>query len=160
MSLPSMPFHLPPTISQSLGDVVMASSRIDALLAEFLSFLIKANPGYMYVLNQDIAGGTQLKWIRILVDARITNENTLKGLKLLFGRIDIARRERNTYVHGVWGPSSQPMAATIQTVKLDRAEIVLTELVTRPDLDELFDELTSIADELHAIGVKLKFIHC
>jgi len=32
------------------------------------------------------------------------------------------------------------------------------ELVTRADLDELFDEITSIADELHAVGVAYGFI--
>jgi hypothetical protein len=75
----------------ALGDVVIAWSRIESLLAEFLSFFLKADPGYMYVLNQDVASSTQLKWIRTLVEARVTNENTKEGLSKLFARIDAVR---------------------------------------------------------------------
>jgi hypothetical protein len=152
-------FHLPPQISQSLGDIVMQWARLEGLLAEFLTFLLMAKPSYVYVLNQDVASSTQLKWIRTLVEVRVTNDSTKQGLSRLFARIDAVREERNTYVHGVWGPSTEPLAATVQTIKLNRAEIIRTELVTAPDLDEVFDEIASIADELHAVGLAYGFIN-
>ena len=93
-----------------------------------------------------------------LAGIRFTHQPTVEGLNALFTRIDEARGERNSLVHGVWGPSSEKGAATVQTIKLDRNEIIRTELVTVRDLDELFKEITSIADELHAVGVKLGFI--
>ena len=85
----------------------MQWARVESLLAEFLSYLLMANSGYMYVLNQDVASSTQLKWIRTLVEARVTNTNTKEGLTALFERIDAVRQERNAYIHGVWGPSSE-----------------------------------------------------
>lgn len=154
----SEPFHLPPEITQGLGDIVIAWARVESLTAEFLSFLLQADHGSMYVLNQDIAGGTQMKWIRTLAGSRFTNQNTLDNLTILFDRIDRTRGERNVYVHGVWGPGPEPGTATVQTVKLDRSEWIRTELVTPPDLKELFDEIASISDELFAIGKSLGFI--
>jgi hypothetical protein len=154
----SVSFSLPPTIRQSLGDVAIASARIDALLAEFLSYLLQADPGSMYVLNQDIASGTQLKWIRTLASGRFTNENTLTNLAVLFDRIATTKAERNALVHGVWSPGPEPGTAIVQTVKMDRAEWIREELVTSADLDDLFRDLESIGDELHAIGVRLGFL--
>ena len=136
----------------------MSFARIEALLAEFLSFLVKADHGLMYILNQDVAASTQLKWIRALVIARFTNDNTTANLKILFDRIDAVRGERNAYVHGVWGPGPEPDTATVQTVKLDRFEIIRTELVTASDLHDLFTEITSVADELYAVGKMLGFV--
>jgi hypothetical protein len=157
MSDPAI-FRVPAKISQSLGDVVIAWSRVEALLAEFLSFLLKADPGSMYVLNQDVACSTQLKWIKTLSESQFTNANTQENLIILFRRIDDARIERNAYVHGVWGPGAEPDTATVQTVKLGRSEIIREELVTSPDLDYLFNEITFVADELHMLGTKLGFV--
>jgi hypothetical protein len=152
------PFTLPPEITQGLGEIVIAWARVEALLAEFLSFLLEADPGSMYVLNQDISSSTQLKWIRTLAGMRFADENTVSNLAILFDRIDSVRGERNTYVHGVWGTSTEPSAATVQTVKLDRAELVRTELVTGPDLSDVFNEIKAVSAELHMVGKKLGFI--
>jgi hypothetical protein len=151
------PFALPAEITQGLGEIVIAWSRVEALLAEFLSYLLQADPGSMYVLNQDIAGSTQLKWIRTLAQ-KFTNENTQKGLATLFDRIDKVRGERNVYIHGVWGPGPEEGTAIVQTVKLDRAEWVRTELVTGPDLKEVFEDIKSVSDELSVIAKQLGFL--
>jgi hypothetical protein len=151
-------FRVPPDISQSLGEVIVAFSRVEALLAEFLSFLLEANPGFMYVLNQDVASSTQIKWIRALCEARFTDQTTLENLKKLFTDIDGVRIERNTYVHGVWSPGSLPGTFCVQTVKFGRDEIIHQSVVTSPDLDDLCNEITRVADELHMVGKKLGFI--
>lgn len=158
MSDTASTFTVPADISRALGNVVIAWARIEALLAEFLSFLLQANPGHMYVLNQDVASATQLKWIRVLSDGRFTHEGTRSNLKILFDRIDAARSERNGYVHGMWSPGPEPDTAMVQTVKLDRAEIIRSELVTRSDLDDLFRDIASMGDELDMIGIRLRFV--
>lgn len=151
----STPFNLPGPIRQSLGDVVIGWARVDALMAEFLSFLLHAERGAMYVLNQDVAGGTQMKWIRSLIGERFTNENTLAGLKVLLFRIDGARAERNAYVHGLWRPGPEEGTALVQTIKLDRVEAIRDELVTAANLNELFSDIESVGDELQDILTKL-----
>jgi hypothetical protein len=152
------PFDLPPEITQGLGEIVIAWSRVESLLAEFLSFLLQADQGSMYVLNQDVASSTQLKWIRTLADGKFTNENTRRGLFVLFDRIDKVRGERNVYIHGLWGPGPEKGTAVVQTVKLDRAEWVRAELVTGPDLKEVFDEIRDVSAELYEVGRRLDFI--
>jgi hypothetical protein len=148
-------FVLPTDIRLALGDIVVVWARIEALIAELLSVLLKADHGAMYVLNQDIASGTQMKWIKTL-SATQFNANTLANLQILFDRIDAARGERNAYIHGVWADGVEPGTARVQTVKLDRAEIVREELVTAPDLNDLIGEIESVGDELYAVLKSLK----
>lgn len=149
-------FEFPAEIRQTLGDIVIAWSRIEGLIAELLTFLLKADTASMYVLNQDIASGTQIKWIRVLAEKNFHDEG-LTQLNDLLGRIDGARSERNAYVHGLWAPGPTEGTACIQTVKLDRTEIIKTELVTVSDLNELFRDIEAMSDELYlnlnALGV-------
>jgi len=149
--------ELPPPIRQALGDIVISWSRVEALLAEFLSFLLKADPGYMYVLNQDVASSTQLKWISLLCEARFKDEPTKELLRELFIRISSARGERNGYVHGWWTPGDIAGTAMVQTIKIDRPEIARNELATSADLNDLSVEIEALGDELRAIGIKLGF---
>lgn len=149
---------LPAGIRQSLGAVVMEWARVEALVGEFLSYLLKADPGAMYVLNQEVGCGTQIKWIRVLAYDRFTNDNTRANLKILFDRLDAARGERNAYVHGIWIDGPEPNTAIVQTVKVDRAEMIRDELVTVSDLDDLFSEIRSVALELHQISEALGFL--
>jgi hypothetical protein len=151
-------FNLPIEIRAALGDIIIVWSRTEALIAEFLSFLLKADQGAMYVLNQDIASGTQMKWVKLLAADKFTNANTQANLQILFARIDAARGERNAYVHGVWAPGPSRDTACVQTIKMDRAERIRDELVTAPDLHDLLSEIESIGDELAAILKALKVI--
>ena len=112
----------------------------------------------MYVLNQDTGTGTQIKWLRTLIETRVGEETARATLKLLFDNADNLRIERNAYVHGIWNKGAEPLTATVQTVKLNRAALVRTELVTVPDLNEFLGELLRMASELHTIGKALGFI--
>jgi len=142
--------EIAPEIMQALGRIVIASARVEALTAEFLSYLLNANKGAMYVLNQGVANSTQIKWIKTLI-SDFRSEQAQSVLLDLMSRIDSARIERNSYVHGVWSPGSQPATAIVQTVKLDRPEIVRSELVTAADLDDLASDIIASGDELYAI---------
>lgn len=154
----STPFNLPPEITQSLGDVVIAWARVEALLAEFLSYLLKADPGAMYVVTKDIAAGMQLKWIRALAAERFPTEDAQEDLKNLFDRIEIVRNERNALIHGVWNTGPEPGTACVQTLKLSQSTSLREELVTPPDLDELFREIQSVSDEFFVLCRTLKIL--
>jgi hypothetical protein len=101
--------YVPSEIRLGLANIVIEWSKIEAYLAEFLSWLLTADQGAMYVLNQDVSSSTQLNWIRTLADHGFTNENTRENLYDLFLRIDAARIDRNGYVHGLWseGPAGE-----------------------------------------------------
>jgi hypothetical protein len=153
--------YVPSAIRQSLADVIIEWAKVEAMMAEFLSYLLNADAGAMYVLNQDVSSATQLKWIRALAADKFTDPNTQANLKILFDRIDVARVERNGYVHGVWSEgNSEDLDSTafVQTVKLDRVEMVRSELVTRADLNDLFREVQSIRIELDTLADKLGFV--
>jgi hypothetical protein len=158
MEFEAEPFDLPADITRRIGEIVIAWARVEALIAEFFSFLLRADQGAMYVLNQDLASGTQLKWIRILANYRFTHESTRERLTFLFDRIDRVRAERNVYIHGVWGPGPVHGSAIVQTVKLDRAEWIRTELVTGADLEDIFIEIKAVSAELYMVGKTLGFI--
>jgi hypothetical protein len=140
-----------------LATITIGWAVLEARLAEFLSYLLKADPGSMYVINQSAGSETQLRWIRTLSEG-FTNENTRAGLDALFKRIDDARMRRNALVHGVWRTGDDKTTAIVQTIRLTRREWVVDELVTRADLDELIADIEEASTELNQIGIKLGFL--
>ena len=50
-------FVLPNDIRLALGDMTVVWARVEALIAEFLTALLNADAGAMYVLNEDVASG-------------------------------------------------------------------------------------------------------
>ncbi len=147
-----------PEFFEAVGRIIVRWSAVEALIAEFLSYLIPADPGGMYVLNQTTSVEQQMKWIRALAEIRLTHPNTVERLNDLFARIDGARTDRNAYVHGVWSTLCEPGAVLIQTVRLGRAEMVRSELVTLADLNDLVGQIQEIWSELHSLGKNLGFI--
>jgi hypothetical protein len=73
-------------------------------------------------------------------------------------RIKTASEDRNAYVHGVWQNGPEPKTATVQTVRLNRAEIVRDELVTCADLTDLAAEIEDITQELRELARRLGFL--
>jgi hypothetical protein len=56
----------------------------------------------------------------------------------LLTRADELRAERNEFVHGTWTTvGCEPKTALVETVNLERKEIIKTRLVTPRDLNEL-----------------------
>jgi hypothetical protein len=123
--------YVPVEIRQELGNIVIEWSKIEAHIAELLTYLLNANKGAMHVINQEVSSATQLKWIRILAADKFKPE-TMRHLSVLFDRIDAARQERNSYVHGLWteGPAGETEStAIVETINLGRSEIIKRELV-------------------------------
>jgi hypothetical protein len=149
--------EIEPELYEGLGKVIVAWASVEALLAEFLSFLIPADPGGMYVLNQTVSVEMKLKWVRTLCDIRFTDPNTTSRLDDLFLRTEEARIERNAYAHGLWSTLCPPGTVLIHSVNLNRAEIIRQELTTRADFDDLVVRIDEIVRELVMLSRKLGF---
>ena len=147
-----------PELYEALGRVVVVWSSIEAIVAEWLAYMLEANPGNMYVFSQTSSVEAQLKWIRILAGLKFTHPNTTEKLADLFKRLDEAREDRNAYVHGVWNTLCEPGTVLIQSVRLSRVEIVRQELATRSDFDDLLIRLEDIRTELLYLGNALGFL--
>ena len=144
--------EIEPELLYALGQVVVSWSAIEAIIAEFLSFMLAANPAHMYVLNQTTSVEMQSKWIRTLIEIRVPDQSDKDELENLFKEFDEVRRDRNAIVHGLWSTRCEPGAVLVQTMRLDRAEIAREELVTRADLDELIDRIGELRAEFSRIG--------
>jgi hypothetical protein len=146
-----------PALLERLGRIAYHWAYVERLEADFLAFLLQANPAFLHVVSQNVSGSTITGWLRTLSLVRFTDAQTHDGLRILFGRIDDARAARNALVHGLWRPGSEPRTATVTTIKVDRAEIVKWELVTLDDLDSQIGEIGEIYAELITLGSQLGF---
>jgi hypothetical protein len=153
----TMPELLTPDFLVRIGRVSVRWSFVEALEGEFLSHLLAADPGGMYVITQNVAGSTITGWLRVLCKMRYTHATSLDRLNDLFNRIDEARGERNSYIHGLWQNGPDSGACVVQTVRWDRAEVVKQEVVTLADLDDLIGRINEIFLELAQLGRNLGF---
>jgi len=150
------PALVEPELLVGLGTVVSRWSYVDMFMAEFLSFLLQANPGFMYVVTANVSASTVSDWIRTLLQARhIPNEPPEEIMSLLVD-IDRIRGERNALVHGLWRPHVTG-SALVQTVRWNRSEIVKDEVVTRADLDDLITNIGEVMGKLLGLGERYGF---
>jgi hypothetical protein len=145
-----------PEILAGLGTVVSRWSYVDGFMAEFLSFLLQANPALMYVLTADVSASTVSDWIRTLLRVRHIPNEPPEEIMSLLADIDRIRGQRNALVHGLWTRYVSGSAA-VQTVKWDRSEVVKVELVTRADLDELVMDIAEVTRKL--LGIAERYGH-
>ncbi|MEX1083778.1 MAG: hypothetical protein WEC82_05615, partial [Xanthobacteraceae bacterium] len=139
---------------EQLGRAAVFWSAVESLLAEFLSYLLKADPGSMYVLNQTVSTEQLLKWIGTLVEIQLSNRPDIAEL---LERIEDSRQDRNAYIHGVWGTDSPLGTVLIQTVRLNRSTVTRSEIVTLADLNDLVERIEDLVADLSALGKNLGF---
>jgi len=152
-----IPDPIEPELLSRLGMIVYRWSYVEMLMAEFLSFLLKADPALMYVVTENVSTSTVADWIRTLLIVRhIPHEPPAEIMELL-KTVDGLRGERNSLVHGLWSPGHVAGSAEIQSVRWERSEVVKTELVTLADLDELSIEIAEATSELIALGQRYGF---
>lgn len=143
-------------ILAALGQVVILSATVDGFVQEYVSKLLHANPTAMYVVNQSVAASTLSNWARILTTDYVTEPARTEALEIL-SLVDDLRADRNALVHGIWQVGPHPETAMVQTVRLDRVEILRNELVTYADLDHLTDDLRDAHTRFAALAEKLDF---
>ena len=141
-----------PSLSEGLGMIVQRWAYVEALEGEFLAFLVGAKHGNLYAITQASSGKAITSWLRTLTEIKIAHEESRVKLICLFTRIDELRAERNALVHGLWSAAPEAQAATVQTVNLARSHLIITSVVTCPDLQHLLEDIGEVIDELILVG--------
>ena len=151
----SPPRDFAPELLAAFARVVIAWSYVEALQDHLLSFLVQGEPGRMFVIMGNVSTATKTDWIRTLLRLPAVQTLGVGDMKNLLAEIDDLRAERNALAHGVWSVGvPEGGAATVQTIRMDRAIPIKTQLVTTPDLAELLHRIESVVRELRAIGVR------
>ena len=151
------PTNIDESLRLRLGTLIIEWSFVDAICGEFLAYMLKADPGAVYVVTQNVSSGTIGAWLRTLAPVRFLNENTRERLADLFGRIDDIRSDRNALVHGIWKAGDETGTAIVQTIGWHRSSVVKEELVTIADLNDLIDGVRNVVEELEILAKKLGF---
>jgi hypothetical protein len=145
-------------LSHRLGQIVIRWSTIEYLLGMLLGTLLNADQAGMMIVTNNVSVSTQCKWLRALMSAHEHEEQESRRVIQLLDRADDLRSERNEIVHGIWSNEGcQPRTALVQTVNLDRSEIIKTRLVTVQDLDDLRVDIQEWIDDYIALGRELSF---
>lgn len=156
------PFPDQPSIDERLlarlGFLITRFALLESQIGEFLSYLLEANPGLMYVITQSVSASSQVGWVRTLVEMRIEHDPSREKIIDLLDRIKSLQADRNALVHGLWSTATVAGAVIVQTVKLDRRELVKHELITTADLDELIHDVIAASQEMLKIGQNLGFL--
>jgi hypothetical protein len=149
---------LDPDLARRIGQIVYRWSSLEYLISMLLATLLKADHGGMMVITNSIAIGTQTKWIRALLSGHPQEEAEGQMVTELLERADTLRTERNELIHGIWDTTNcEPRTALVQTVNLERAEIIRTRLVGVDDLDDLVIEIDQWIADYVKLGRQLGF---
>lgn len=147
-----------PDLAARLGTLVIRWSVVEHWISELFSFLTKGDPGLMLIVTVNISQSTLTTWIRTLNDIYKSPGDLQQRIRDILAEVDELRGERNTLVHGIWHTGTEPNSVIVQTVKLERAEIVRDLVVTAADLNDLIERVIEVnsrlADILREIGAR------
>jgi hypothetical protein len=140
------------------GRIVARWTVVEKFISLLLGTILFADQAALSVVANSIAVSTQSKWIRVLLNSIGHEGEQNEPVLALLTRADDLRQERNELVHGMWDSSGcEPGTCLVETVNLDRPEVIRTRLVTTHDLDDLFDDINGWISDYVALGRKLGF---
>jgi hypothetical protein len=147
-----------PELAAPLGRVIVRWSALEYWITLLLGTLLRADQAAMSVVGNSASASTQTKWIRALLAGKPEEKDDADQIIALLARADDLRAERNEFVHGIWDETNcEPGTALVQTVNLDRVEIIRSRFVTVHDLNDLLVEIDAWIDDYVALGRKLGF---
>jgi hypothetical protein len=146
-----------PVLLEYLGRICTAWSTAEGHLGALLTCLLNASPLRMHVITQPMSDATLVQRVRTLCEVDIEDEKILSAVLDLLKRVDEIRSERNALVHGLWRPGPEPQTAIVNSLRLDRREIMKDELFTLPDLEEVLDRIVEINGKLNSLGRQLGY---
>jgi hypothetical protein len=148
-----------PELSEPLGQIVVRWSSVEYLISMLLGTLVFADLGGIQVVTNNIAISAQTKWIRALLSVNQPESDADKQqVEALMARADDLRVERNEFIHGHWDTTNcAPKTALIQTVNLDRNEVIRERLVTKQDLTDLVADINEWINDYVSLGRQLGF---
>jgi hypothetical protein len=148
-----------PELTEPLGQIVVRWSSVEYLISMLLGTLVFADLAGIQVITSNIAVSAQTKWIRALMSV---NQPTLidhrERVEALLARADDLRSERNEFIHGHWDATGcEPRTALVQTINLDRNEVIRERLVTKQDLSDLVTDIDDWIRDYVSLGRELGF---
>lgn len=147
-----------PELCMRLGQIVTKWTVVEKLISLLLGTCLIADQGAMSVVTNSIAVSTQTKWIRALMASHEHEATQNKRVSDLLTHADDLRQERNELIHGMWeSDGCDPLTSIVETVNLDRNEIIRSRLVTSHDLDDLLRDINLWIDDYVALGRELGF---
>ncbi|MBK7014775.1 MAG: hypothetical protein IPH39_04175 [Sulfuritalea sp.] len=145
--------NIDPELLQLLGTVVVKWSYVELFVSDLFVYLSRGAPHAMVVVTANASQSSLASWIRTLLDLLECPHDWEKEIREVLAEIDDMRPERNAFVHGNWIAGDGPGAATIHTIRLERKEVIKTELVTASDLKAFLDRIQDQTLRLRAILV-------
>jgi hypothetical protein len=147
-----------PELSLPLGQIIIRWSALEYFISMLLATFLNADQGGMMVITNNVAVSVQSKWIRALMASHDHEAHHSRKVVALLERADDLRSERNEFVHGIWDTTGcQPKTALVETVNLDRAELIRSRLVTPKDLNDFLADIESWIADYVALGRELGF---
>jgi hypothetical protein len=139
-------------VMTALGGIVMLWAYVDEWLGALAGHLLEANPALFHIVSNNVSASTVTDWLRTLLHAHAHPDGADRADLDLLTVIDGLRAERNALMHGLWQPGIEPGIWTVQTIRLERAEIIKKEVVTFADLEELKVAITEAKEAVEALG--------
>jgi hypothetical protein len=138
------------------GGIVILWAYVEQWLGGILGHLLESNPALFHVVTNGVSNSTVVDWLRTLIRAHEYPDEPPREIMDLLTTVDELRAERNALVHGLW-KFGEPGTALVQTIKLERSEIIKHEIVTLADLDELFVAIRETKEGVEALGARFGY---
>lgn len=147
-----------PELCLRLGQIVTKWTTLETLISWMLGTFMLADLAAMSVISNSASVSTQMKWIRALLSSHEHEKSDNARVFALLSHAEELRQERNELVHGTWNPENcEPQTCLVETVNLERNEIIRARLVTTHDLDDLAGEIDRWIDDCVTLGRELGF---
>lgn len=147
-----------PALCLRLGQIVTKWTTVETLVSWALGTFMMADLAAMSVVSNGASVSAQMKWIRALLSSHDREQTERQYVLDLLNRAEELRQERNELVHGTWNAEGcDPLTCLVETVNLDRNEIIRARLITTHDLDDLSCEIDRWIDDYVELGRRLGF---
>jgi hypothetical protein len=153
--------YLPPRNHlAAIGAVAVTWTAIEALMETTILGLYEIDLGRGLVLTNNLGFPARMSLLRILANEGAITDAALVGeMKAILPRLDAGNSDRNTIVHGLWGPGP-PNEPTIIRRLAVRARGKKLQTVAQdyssPELWAIADTLADLAKDFADLGQRLK----
>ena len=120
--------------------------------------LYEIDLGHGLVLTNNLNFHARMSLLRILAgEGAISDAALATEMKALLPRLDAAFGDRNTIIHGLWGPAEKPGVASRRAIRA-RGKKLIAETVdySAATLWEIADRLAKLTADFADLGKRLK----
>lgn len=150
------PVQVDGPVLEAFGRFVTAWAFIDRMITSAFTNMIRAERGLAFVVTQNVMASTVQGWLRTTTNFAFGSDTPeVLELNAVLAHVDDIRAERNALIHGLWQRGPEANTALVQTVRLERREVLKEELITLADVQELYVDTIHLTNALSAAFVAL-----